>query len=124
MRAGLAGRRLQAHPHFGGAIAKGLFGRFPIDQEVRYFLVLLQGDSWLRARETGGSVYDGAWACELARSSSKSSALTERTRLMMQPKCHHPPPSSPCSCRLMATSPMRDDTDIAAVGLATPDMPK
>jgi hypothetical protein len=38
---------------------------FPIDQGVRDALVLVQEEEWIQARETDGSVRDGAWVTEL-----------------------------------------------------------
>ena len=62
---------------------------FPIDQGVRDALVLVQEEDWLQAKETDGSVRDGAWVTELT-DLLPLSAWPEDTRLIMRRERPHP----------------------------------
>ena len=62
---------------------------FPIDQGVRDALVLVQEEDWVPARETDGSVRDGAWVTELT-DLIPLSAWPEDTRLLMRRERPHP----------------------------------
>jgi Transposase DDE domain group 1 len=62
---------------------------FSLDQGVRDALVLVQEEDWIQARETDGSIRDGAWVTEL----TGLMALTtwpEETRLIMRRERPHP----------------------------------
>ena len=62
---------------------------FPIDQGVRDALVLVQEEDWVQARETDGSVRDGAWVTELTHLMPLA-AWPEDTRLLMRRERPHP----------------------------------
>ena len=62
---------------------------FPIDQGVRDALVLVQEEDWVQARETDGSVRDGAWVTELT-DLIPLAAWPEDTRLIMRRERPHP----------------------------------
>jgi hypothetical protein len=62
---------------------------FPIDQGVRDALVLVQEEDWIQARETDGSVRDGAWVTELT-DLIPFSAWPDGTRLIMRRERPHP----------------------------------
>jgi hypothetical protein len=62
---------------------------FPIDQGVRDALVLVQEEDWIQARETDGSVRDGAWVVELT-DLTPLAAWPEDTRLIMRRERPHP----------------------------------
>jgi hypothetical protein len=62
---------------------------YPIDQGVRDALVLVQEEDWLTAKETDGSVRDGAWVTELT-DLIPLSAWPEETRLIMRRERPHP----------------------------------
>ena len=62
---------------------------FPIDQGVRDAMLLVQEEDWIPARETDGSVRDGAWVTELT-DLIPLSAWPEETRLIMRRERPHP----------------------------------
>ena len=62
---------------------------FPIDQGVRDALVLVQEEDWIPARETDGSVRDGAWVVELTELIPLAK-WPEETRLLMRRERPHP----------------------------------
>ena len=62
---------------------------FPIDQGVRDALVLVQEEDWVQARETDGSVRDGAWVTELT-DLIPLAAWPEDARLFMRRERPHP----------------------------------
>ncbi len=62
---------------------------FPIDQGVRDAMALVQEEDWIQARETDGSVRDGAWVTELT-DLILLSAWPEETRLIMRRERPHP----------------------------------
>jgi hypothetical protein len=62
---------------------------FPIDQGVRDALVRVQEEDWIQARETDGSVRDGAWVVELT-DLIPLAAWPEDTRLIMRRERPHP----------------------------------
>ena len=62
---------------------------FPIDQGVRDALVLVQEEDWIPARETDGSVRDGAWVTELT-DLIPLAEWPEDTRLLMRRERPHP----------------------------------
>jgi hypothetical protein len=62
---------------------------FPIDLGVRDALVLVQEEDWIQARETDGSVRDGAWVTELTDLMALST-WPEETRLLMRRERPHP----------------------------------
>jgi hypothetical protein len=62
---------------------------FPIDQGVRDALVLVQEEDWIQARETDGSVRDGAWVTELT-DLIPLDRWPEATRLLMRRERPHP----------------------------------
>ena len=62
---------------------------FPIDQGVRDALVLVPEEDWLPARETDGSVRDGAWVTELTELIPLAK-WPEDTRLIMRRERPHP----------------------------------
>jgi hypothetical protein len=62
---------------------------FPIDQGVRDALVLVQEEHWVRAKETDGSVRDGAWVAELTELIPLA-AWPEHTRLLVRRERPHP----------------------------------
>jgi hypothetical protein len=62
---------------------------FPIDQGVRDALVLVQEEDWIQARETDGSVRDGAWVVELT-DLMPLSTWPEDTRAIMRRERPHP----------------------------------
>ena len=61
----------------------------PIDGRVRDALLLVQEEDWIQARETDGSVRDGAWVVELTEFIDLSS-WSESARLMMRRERSHP----------------------------------
>jgi hypothetical protein len=62
---------------------------FPIDQGVRDALVLVQEEDWVQARETDGSVRDGAWVVELT-DLMPLSAWPEDSRVFSRRERPHP----------------------------------
>ena len=62
---------------------------YPVDQGVRQALVLVQEEDWIPAKETDGSVRDGAWVTELT-DLIPLSAWPEDTRLIMRRERPHP----------------------------------
>jgi hypothetical protein len=62
---------------------------FPIDQGVRDALVLVQEEDWVRAKETDGSLRDGAWVVELTELLPLA-AWPADTRLLMRRERPHP----------------------------------
>ena len=62
---------------------------FAIDQGVRDAMVLVQEEDWIQARETDGSIHDGAWVTELT-DLIPLSAWPEDTRLFMRRERPHP----------------------------------
>jgi len=62
---------------------------FPIDQGVRDVMALVQEEDWIPARETDGSVRDGAWVVELT-DLIPLARWPEDTRLLMRRERPHP----------------------------------
>jgi Transposase DDE domain group 1 len=62
---------------------------FPIDQGVRDALLLVQEEDWVQAKETDGSVREGAWVAELTELTPLS-AWPQDTRLLMRRERPHP----------------------------------
>ena len=62
---------------------------YPVDQGVRQALVLVQEEDWIPAKETDGSVRDGASVAELT-DLIPLSAWPEDTRLIMRRERPHP----------------------------------
>jgi hypothetical protein len=62
---------------------------FPINQGARDALVLVQEEDWVQARETDGSIRDGAWVTELTELIPLAD-WPEETRLFMRRERPHP----------------------------------